>query len=128
MSWATIKAEPLGLGPAPQRDDALYYLLQLPIIRDGRLSLPLLLRNPERAVVFRYRTARSKTRGLLRYIDNQCICEWPAGKDAPPDIRLIGARFAIGDTIGLRPKGGALALFRVAEHLPLDIAARKPLA
>ena len=124
MSWATIKAEPLGLGPAPQRDDALYYLLQLPIIRDGRLSLPLLLRNPERAVVFRFRTALSKTRGLLRYIDNQCVCEWPAGnRPALPDIRLIGARFAIGDTIGFRPVGGALALFKVAEHLPLLIAA-----
>ena len=124
MSWATIKAEPLELGAAPQRDDALYYLFQLPIIRDGRLSFPLLLRNPERAVVLRFRTTRSKIRGLMRYIDNQWICEWSSrGGNVPANLRLIGARFAIGDTIGLRPVGGALALYRIAEHLPLVIVA-----
>ena len=124
MSWATIKAEPLELGPALQRDDALYYLFQLPIIRDGRLSFPVLFRNPERALVLRFRTTRSKIRGLIRLIDNQWICEWAAtGKYAPANLRLIGARFAIGDTIGLRPIGGTLSLFRVAEHSPPLIAA-----
>lgn len=123
MSWATIKAVPLQLGPVLPRDDALFYLFQLPIIRDGRLSLPLLFRNPEKAVVLRHRTPRSRIRGLIHFIDNQWICDWSAkGKYKPASLRLIGARFAIGDTIGLRPVGGTLSLFRVVEQCPLLIA------
>jgi hypothetical protein len=95
--------------------------MQLPLIGDGRLAWSLLRQHPEWAVVERDvpGPGRVGVRGRLLLLDNQWTCVWQdTGDVALPSLRIIGARFAIGDRIAIRPAGGTMRIYRVKDHHP----------
>lgn len=90
------------------------YRFRLPLLADGRLAFTILLREPGRAVVERLRGGQVADRGYLKLIDNQWTCVWhPEPHRELPQVRLIGSRFAMGDSFGVRPVGGTIQLFEV---------------
>lgn len=114
MRWSIVRAEPSFI---PLRSGTVTfeaYHFRLPLLADGRLAFTILVREPGRAVVERIRDGAVIDRGLLRLIDNQWTCVWqPERQGEVPHVRLIGSRFAMGDSFGVRPVGGTMQLFEV---------------
>lgn len=51
--------------------------------------------------------------------DNQWTGVWTCRSSGlPVTVRIIGARFAPGDTVGVRPAGRPIGMFRVAGRDP----------
>ena len=120
MLWTTIRIEPRKVRARSRLDEACCFLLRLPIISDGRVAFAHLMRHPQEAVVERCVPGRRSHRGSIQLIDNQWTCVWD--EDARREFtsfRLVGARFSLGDTVGLRPEGGAMSLYEVCEACPL---------
>jgi len=93
----------------------------LPLIEDGRIAWPYLLRDTDRAWVQEYGERPRGSRGRALLQDGNLFWVWPDQADQGlPRIKLLGTRLQVGDTIGLRPIGGTLTLYRVARHLPTD--------
>lgn len=101
--------------PARKRPAAFQaYRFWLPLVADGRLAFAILLSEPGRATVERLLDGEVADRGYLKLIDNQWTCVWhPQPERKLPDVRLIGSRFALGDSFGVRPVGGTIELFEV---------------
>lgn len=116
MDWSIVRIEPLGRGDA---DGATCcYRFRIPLIADGRISLVHLARAPERATVERHLLDLTSQYGAVRLVNNQLTCLWrPDKRTQPPDLRILGSRFALGDKVALRSSGSVIALFQVCERL-----------
>ncbi len=121
MQWSVIVVVPIRFKHRPLWDVSHYYQFELPIIADGRLAHWQLKLNPERAAAWRFEAGKPPLQGRFRLIDNQWWCIWDqkAGQRLA-SLRVLGGRFGLGDTIGLRPVGGALRLFTVNTVVPVQ--------
>lgn len=124
MNWWSIRIDPL---PLPQRliprlPDLKVavgpsYRLWLPLIPDGRISLPMFQADPARATMTALDPGQNERSGQIELRDHQWICTWlPLAGHEAPELRIIGARFGLGEVIGLRPVRGVIELYRVAER------------
>lgn len=96
--------------------------MQLPLIADGRLAWAQIGLHPDKARVERFGTMK-RLIGRLMLLENQWTCVWQGeDEDRPANVRLIGARFSLGDAIGMRPLGGALSLYTVRHRSLLPLA------
>lgn len=126
MNWWSVRIDPLPLPqrlfPRPQDHGAEplpSYQLWLPLIPDGRISLPLFRAEPARAKVVSL-DERGERDGCIKLRDHQLFCAWsPGGGHRARELRIIGARFAPGEVIGLRPARGVIGLYRVGERVEL---------
>lgn len=131
MDWWRIRIDPL---PLPRRLIARAdeqagpggpsLRLCLPLIPDGRISLPLFRAEPWRARFLFLDPERRKASGggRIELRDHQWFCiRSSRGGAAVPDLRIIGARFAPGEVIGLRPVQGVIELYRVNERAPVPL-------
>ena len=114
IRWSCIRIEPAlprwQVGPT----GAISYGLRLPLIDDGRIAHVQLDRFPDQAKVIRFGADSRQDEGLLVLHDNQWTCAWQSGTEPKlPAVRLIGARFALGDTIGVRPADQMMQIFHV---------------
>ncbi len=124
MNWWSIRIDPL---PLPQRLIAQphdrggpvgrSYRLWLPLIADGRISIPLFRAEPARARIVSLGQDANCQGGRIALRDHQWFCLWPVpAAPGMADWRIVGARFAAGEIVGLRPLRGRIALYRVNER------------
>lgn len=127
MNWWRIRIDPV---PLPQRLAARLadaggvggrsYRLCLPLIPDGRISLPLFRAEPLRATVTSLHADQASCAGRIELRDHQWFCAWsPEPEPELMDLRIIGTSFALDQVIGLRPRRGVIELFRVCERTVL---------
>ena len=96
------------------------YRLCLPLIPDGRISLPLFRAEPRRATVTCLHADQFSRAGRIELRDHQWFCAWaPEPERELVDLRIIGTSFALNEVIGLRPRRGVIELFRVCERTVL---------
>jgi hypothetical protein len=119
MVWMTVRIEP---EPVGARVAALpSYILCIPVLPDGRLAFRQLLAAPDRARVWYCASSGERRSGQLRLVDYQWTCSWETGPGLVPlpDLRLIGGSFAPDDIVGVRPRNGTLAVYRVNGRVAL---------
>lgn len=120
MEWWKIRIEPVLLANGKRNTAGIAYELCLPLIPDGRISLPMLQANPARATVRRCRFNRECIEGHVELRDNQWTCVWE-GRRSPhqEDTRIMAARFVPGELVALRPHGSSLQFFRISAQTAL---------
>ena len=124
MRWSFIRIESVDPSPARGEDAAHWYEMQLPLIADGRLAWAQIGLHPDKARVERFGLGTMKRLiGRLMLLENQWTCVWQGEDEGlAANVRLIGARFSLGDAIGMRPLGGALSLYKVRHRSLLPLA------
>lgn len=118
MDWCTISMDPV---PLADRTGArwVYYELCLPLIPDGRVSIPMLQSAPEQAWVRRCRSSDRCETGRIELRDHQWICLWPGLTNMWTDqVRITFKSLTVGDLVGVRPQGGPIELFKVLARQP----------
>lgn len=120
MDWWKIRIEPVLLPNGKRSMAGIAYELCLPLIPDGRISLPMLRANPGRATVRRCRFNRDCVDGHLELRDNQWTCVWEVPRQLYlQHTRIMAARFAPDELVALRPPGSNLQFFRVSDWTAL---------
>lgn len=120
MEWWKIRIEPVLLANGKRSMAGIVYELCLPLIPDGRISLPMLRANPARAKVKRCRFNRDCVEGHIELRDNQWTCVWEGSRPAYlEDTRIMAARFVPGELVALRPHGSTLQFFRISAQTAL---------
>ncbi|MEY4239518.1 MAG: hypothetical protein RL339_2119 [Pseudomonadota bacterium] len=115
LDWWKIRIEPISLPQRSASADLLGYSLCLPLISDGRFSLPLYRTDPALATIQRCPAEGPGELGTIELRDNQLTCVWPdLAKLQPEQIRITAPRFLVDDPVVLRPSGGTIGLFKVA--------------
>lgn len=98
------------------------YVVRLPLISDGRISLFHLRTQPELAVVNRHLPGSDPVTGNVRSFDGQWTFDWLDQRSAIlPRVRFSGQRFLIGDAICIREPRAPMAIYRVCD--PADVGA-----
>lgn len=126
MRWFRVIIDPDGYRPRPAFFAGYSYRLCLPLTGNGRLATAHVRLAPERTEVVRCGGGEERG-GHLVLVDHQWTLTWPeASRHDFPDLRLFGARFLAGDTIGLRSQHRPIQLFTVSLSEPVDpfVAAR----
>ncbi len=117
MQWSCIRVEPYNFRAAAAFADSCFTFC-LPLISDGRIVLPQLRLHPEWASAERRMPNKDIKVGQVALVDHQLTSIWPNGEQTK--LRILGSRFAPGDSVGIRPVGGPIQLFRVSDRWLMD--------
>jgi hypothetical protein len=124
VDWWKIRIEPMLLPRGRPVASRVSYTLCLPLIADGRISLPTFRADRELATVERCRPNHHCDFGRIELRDNQWTCAWPHPACLRlADVRILAPRFLLGDLVGMRPLGGTMALFRIQARDAMEPAA-----
>ena len=121
MRWSRITLDPVCAREPGYASLSPRYVIDLPIISDGRIAFHELAANTQHARVEVRPHEGGTIIGTVVVRDNQCLCVWPHDPDETlPQVRLSGASFHPGGTVTLRPGFGPAQLFEVTawERLP----------
>ena len=127
MNWKSIGIEPSEASPTRSSGSQASFVLNLPLLIDGRIAFTRLRTEPDEAQVQRFSPGGGMANGHVRYVDGHWTFVWAAQwRPELPVTRLSGRRFFIGDKVMLRPARNSVVIYRVCEpELAAAVASKR---